>query len=137
MLSPLYVQHNLFRHSLYTQCFQTSQFPFLLVKMINHCEFRIIFWGMEHQLQENTLGITIFIVVFIKFLLNLDISSTHSKPPTGNFCDIADPCKLLTSQYIRFYNSLLFFIIFHIFVISFCILMNSMVYSTSDTFLYP
>ena len=70
--------------------------------------------------------------LFKKFSLNWDVFSTHSKPSTGNSYNTSHPYKKFPCQYIR-YN---FIKIFHVFVVGFCILMNSMTYSTSETFFY-
>ena len=50
------------------------------------------------------------------------------KLPRGNFRDIVHPDKLFTPQYLR-YDILHFIIGFHVFVIIFCISINSMAYS--------
>ena len=76
---------------------------------------------------------------FISSLLNWDVFSTHLKPYTGNFWDISYPRKLFISQYLRYDDSCfdtiiqylrydVFIIVFHVFFISFCILMNRMTY---------
>ena len=77
--------------------------------------------------------ITIFITAFIKFSLNWNISSIYLKSLTGDFCDIADPYRLFTFQYLR-HDDFFFIISFHVFVISFHISVNCLTYSTSNTF---
>ena len=72
---------------------------------------------------------------FTESSLNSDVAWTHLKLLTGNFCVIPHLNKLFTCQYLKCDGS--FFIwIFHVFVISFCKLMNSMIYSSSNTFCY-
>ena len=71
----------------------------------------------------------------MKSSLNWEVSSIHSKSLTGSFWEIAQPYKLFTFQYQRYYDSLVFVIVFHVFVISLCIPMNCMTYSTSNSFL--
>ena len=42
----------------------------------------------------------------MKSSLNEEVSSIHSKLFTGSFCDIAQPYKLFTSQYLTYDDSL-------------------------------
>ena len=67
--------------------------------MVNDYEIHAVFVVTEHQIQEN-------IHFFMKSSLILDPFSTQIKSPTGNFRDIAHPCKLFTSQYLRYNDSL-------------------------------
>ena len=105
--------------------------------MVNHCEVHAIFPDIEHQLQENILHHCFHCSFLMKSSLNSEVSSTHSKTPTGSFCAIAQPYKLLTSQYLRYDNSFLymtvFIIIFHIFIISFCISVNRVTINSTVT----
>ena len=43
----------------------------------------------------------------MKSLLNGEVPLIHSNLVNGNFCDIAQPYKLFTSQYLRYDDSLL------------------------------
>ena len=57
---------------------------------------------------------------FKNFLWNLykfEIFSTHLEPLRGNLCDIAQPYKLFTYQYLRF---IYFYHNVNVFVVSFC-----------------
>ena len=72
---------------------------------------------------------------FIKFLSNVEVFFYLFK---GNFWDITHPCKLFSSQYIRYDNN--FFvslIVFHVFIISCSISMHCMTYPTSYHLIIP
>ena len=43
---------------------------------------------------------------FTKLLSNSEIYATYLKSFTGKFCDITEPNKLFTSQYLRYDHSL-------------------------------
>ena len=76
----------------------------------------------------------IFFIAFINPSWNWGLSSTHLNPPTGNFCEHVHPHQLFTPQYLIYHNHS--FIISHLFVVSFCLLMNYITYFTSNTFFY-
>ena len=85
-----------------------------------------------HQFQKISF-ITIFIIAFMKSSLNWEISSTHLKPFTDKFFDIADPYKLFVPIFkIRWFC--IYIITFSVFVISSSIPRNSMTNFTSNTF---
>ena len=119
--------------------FLTFSISFFLVTIVNHYEVHVIFQDIEYQLREISF-ITSFVIVFIKSSLDWEVSLIHSDLFTGNFCDIAQPYKLFTFQYwflIFYFYDWWFFIsiiIFHIFVISFCISINCVTYSSSNAF---
>ena len=128
------MERNLFYHTSSLQVFQPFQSLFLPVKVVNHCEFYVIFRDIENWLQENIL-ITNFIIVFYKIFIKLRCFL----PPIGKFCNIAHQEKFFVSQYLRYDDSifiLLWWVNLHVFVTSFFILMNSMEHSTSETFFY-
>ena len=51
---------------------------------------------------------TFSIILFMKSSLNLTVSLIHSKLFTGSFCNISQPYKLYTSQYLRYDDSLFY-----------------------------
>ena len=72
--------------------------------MVNHYEDWVNNLGIQYLLPEN---ITVFVINFIKHSLNLWMFSSHSKPFTGTFWDIAHPYKLFASKYISYDDSML------------------------------
>ena len=113
------IKYSFIYHASLLKVFQLFQFSFFQAKRVNLYEVHPILLDFDHQLQ-----------------LNCDVFSTQLQPSTGNFCDIARPFKLFTPQYLR-YDASLFYDDFHEFVISIGISMNSMAYSTTDTFFLP
>ena len=77
--------------------YKLSDFLTFILSSGEYCEGYINCQDIEHQLQEN---ITFIIIVFMKLSIKSEISSTHLKSFTANFCDIAHPYKLFTSQYL-------------------------------------
>ena len=121
---------------LFVSSFQPFQFSFSLVNMVNHYEVHVIFQDIEYQLQENILHRYLHYSFFMKSPLNWAVPFIHSKLFTGSFYDISQAYKLFTSQYWRYDDSLFFFIIFHVFAISFGISINKAAYSSYYTFFY-
>ena len=126
----LHVQHILFYHTSLLQTFQTFQFSFFLVIIVNYCEVHVTFRYLTSTSRKYPYHTFqgVFYEIFIKFRF----FPTHLKPPIDNFYDIAFPYKL-TSKYLMilyFYHN--FSCIFIIFYIS----MNIVTFSTFDTFFY-
>ena len=69
----------------------------------------------------------------MKSSLNSEISSTHLKSFTGNFCDIDQPYKLFTSHYLRYDNSL--FVSYSVIYLLLALSINKVTYSPSNSFL--
>ena len=63
-------------------------------------KFIQFFWILNINFKK-IFYIIIFIVVFMKSSLNLDLFSAQIKTLTRTFCHIAHPNKSLKSQYIR------------------------------------
>ena len=79
-------------------------FRLLVLLFVNHYEVHVMFHDIEHQLWENTSLSSLQFLT--KSSLNLEVSLIHSKLFTGSFCNIAQPHKLFTSQYLRYDDSL-------------------------------
>ena len=78
--------------------------------------------------------ITFFIIVFFMWSsLNWELSFIHLKLFTGSFYDIAQLYKLSHLNGF-FFQCSIFILIFHVFVISFCISINRVTYSSFNTF---
>ena len=78
-----------------------------------------------------------FCICFFKYFLNWDSFSTHLKLSTDTFCDITYPFELfkykfICKLFIKILKIELFFIsvlMFHVFVVSFCMLTNWLKFS--------
>ena len=68
--------------------------------MVNHYELHVFCWDIEHQLQENIINRN------MKSWLSGEVCSIHRTLFTGSHCDIVKPYKLVTSQYLRYEDSL-------------------------------
>ena len=67
--------------------------------MVNDCEVYVNFLGTEYQPQKKKKKKKI-----LKLSSNSESSLTNLKLLTSNFCDIAESCKLFTSQYLGYEN---------------------------------
>ena len=104
--------------------FKTFQFSFFPLKMVSHYEVYVIFQGIEHQLQENILHHSLHYNSFkLRSIFDL-FKFIYQK--------LLRHCPTMQIIYIPVFKIrwfYIFVIIFHIFVISFCILMNLMLFS--------
>ena len=104
-------------------------------KMVNHCDFHVIFSDIQDQLQK--IGyITIFATIVYKTFMKCRCILTHSKPSTRN---LFWHCPSVQVTYIPMHRIWWFFfwiIIFHVSVFSFRIPVNIMTYSNFNTFFY-
>ena len=73
--------------------------------------------------------------IFMKFSLNWEVSLMRSKLFIGRFCDIPNDINYLI-QTLKIWWFFLFMRIFLVFVIIFCISINRVSYSSSNTFFY-
>ena len=96
-----------------------SIFSFFLVKMVNHYEVHLIFQGIGHQLQKTILHLFLHCSFFMKSLLNRELYFIYWK--------LLRHCTTILIIYISIlliWQFFFFIIIFHLFVISFCISIN-------------
>ena len=73
--------------------------------MVNHYEAQVIFQDIEHQLLQNILYY-FFIIAFYEIFIKLRSIFDPFKFNIGSFNDIDQPCKVFTSQYLRYDDSL-------------------------------
>ena len=73
--------------------------------MVNHYGVHVGFWNIEYQFLKISF-INFFVVTFYEIFVKFERSSTHLNQFRGNFCDIAQPYKLFTVEYLRYENSL-------------------------------
>ena len=84
--------------------FSIFQLSLFQLKMVNDCEIYVNFLGTEYQPQKKKKKKNFFIITFLKLSSNSESSLTNLKLLTSNFCDIAESCKLFTSQYLGYEN---------------------------------
>ena len=73
---------------------------------------------------------------FMKYSSISVVSSDHLKLPEGNFCDIAQTEKMNYIPIFKIRRLLILIMILYVFVISFCISIESLTYSSSDILFY-
>ena len=123
VLNFLCVENILFFHyAIRLKVFQTFHFSLFQVKMVDHSEVYAIPVDIEHQIYEDILYHYLHYSFFIQSSLNWDISSTHL-----NRKKIFSEILPIHANYLcpntwhddNIWWLFLFFIIFHMFVISF------------------
>ena len=105
------------------------------VKMVNHYEFHVIFQDIEYEVQESILH-HFFDYIFRKIFIKL---RNIFYPLKIIYWKLLRHCLTIQMIYIPILNIRRFFIfiiIFHVFVISFCIWINKVRWSSSYTFFY-
>ena len=85
-----------------TTTFSTFQFSFLQAKKANHCEGYVQIFKILKMNFKKILFITFFIITFYKAFIKFRNVFNTFKSFTYNFCGIAQPYKLFTSQYLRY-----------------------------------
>ena len=91
---------------------------------------------IEHQLLQNILHRFSHYSSFMKSSLNWGVSFILSKLSTGNFLRYCPSLYIIYIPILKIWQFSIFSIVFHVFVINFCILINRVAYSSCNTFFY-
>ena len=103
--------------------FSTFSISLFQVKLVNLCEVHLIFPDIEHQLQENILHH----FLHYSFLWNLHQIEKYLRSTPNLFITTI---WIIYISILTIWRFFIFTIIFNVFVISFCISINIVTYST-------